>query len=324
MKILVTGGLGVNGSWVTKKLADRGLVPVVLDTRADFSLIGHDYARRIVFVQGDVSDDTLIAKVLKDHRIERIVHLAAMVGHPDDPAGVFRVNALATVSLLEAARAAGIKRFVFTSSRAVYGALEGRNAHPTYEPITEDHPLRPVHVYDVCKVSSEGMGRCYAQQFGIEFVALRFATIFGPGKTVRHKKFAILSRIIESPLAGEVVRIAQGGEQRDDMIYADDVAEAVVVATLHAGPLRTEYNISHARGFTLHELADAVRKHVPGADIRIGPGLDYIGSGVNYAGLLDNRRVRADLGFAPRFDLDAAVHDYIHKMRLLRLPPFDR
>ncbi len=323
MNILVTGGLGVNGSWVTKKLADRGLSPVVLDTRADFSLIGKDYEQRIVFVHGDVSDADLLAHTLEQHGIERIIHLAAMIGHPDDPIGVFRINAFATVQLLEAARKSGVRRFVFASSRAVYGALEGSAAHPVYEPVKEDHPLRPVHVYDVCKVASEGMGKCYADQFGIEFVALRFATIFGPGKTVRHKKFAILSRIIEAPLHGEQVRIARGGDQRDDVIYADDVAEAIVIAALHPRPRYTEYNISHARGTTLHDLADAVRKLVPGADIEIAPGLDYIDAGVNYAGILDNRRAREDLGFTPRFDMVSAVKDYIEKMKLLGLPPYN-
>ncbi len=324
MNILVTGGLGVNGSWVTKKLADRGITPVVLDARADFSLIGPDYEKRIVFVQGSVSDEDLVARTIKQHGVSCIIHLAAMVGHPDDPVGVFRINAYATVQLLEAARKAGIRRFVFTSSRAVYGALEGDAAHPVYKPVKEDHPLRPVHVYDVCKVSSEGMGRCYADQFGMEFVALRFATIFGPGKTVRHKKFAILSRIIEAPLHREPVRIARGGDQRDDVIYADDVAEAVVTAALHSKPRYTEYNISHSRGTTLHDLAAAVRKHVPGADIEIAPGLDYIDSGVNYAGVLDNSRAKEDLGFVPRFNLDSAVGDYIEKMKLLGLPPYNR
>ena len=71
-------------------------------------------------------------------------------------------------------------------------------------------------------------------------------------------------------------------------------------------------------------LAAAVRKHVPGADIEIAPGLDYIDSGVNYAGVLDNSRAKEDLGFVPRFNLDSAVGDYIEKMKLLGLPPYNR
>ncbi|MBL0418903.1 NAD(P)-dependent oxidoreductase [Ramlibacter sp. AW1] len=324
MNVLITGGLGVNGSWVTRKLVERGLRPVVLDNRADTSLIGPECARAVTIVEGDLTDPALLRRVLAEQAIERVVHLAALIGHPDDPGAVFAVNAQATVHLLEAARQAGVRRFVFSSSRAAYGAIEGEHAHPTYRPIAEDHPLRPVHVYDVCKVASESMGRCYASQFGMEFVALRFATIFGPGKTLRHKNFSILSRIIEEPLHGRPVRIPRGGDQRDDMIYADDVAEAIVLALLHPKPRYTEYNISHARATTLHDLADAVRRQVPRADIEIAGGLDYIGSGVNYAGILDNTRARADLGFEPRFSLDSAVADYIRQMKSLRLPPFDR
>ena len=324
MKVMVTGGLGVNGSWVTRRLVERGLHPVVIDSRADTALIGDDCAGAITMVEGSIGDEALIDRVLRAHGVERVIHLAALVGHPDDPSGVFGINAQATVKLLDAARRHGIKRFVFASSRAVYGAIEGEQAHPGYRPITEDHPLRPVHVYDVCKVASEGMGRCYAAQFGMEFVALRFATIFGPGKTLRHKKFGVLSRMIEDPLNGLPVRIAKGGEQRDDVIYVDDVAQALVLACLHERPSYTEYNISHAHGVTLHDLAAAVRRQVPQADIEIGAGLDYINAGVNYAGVLDNTRAREDLGFVPRFTLDAAVEDYLRQMKWLKLPPFDR
>jgi UDP-glucose 4-epimerase len=320
MTILVTGALGVNGAWVTRKLIDRGITPLVMDVRADTTLLGPDYDKRFEFVGTDFTDTAAVADLLQQRRVDCIIHMAAIVGAAaQDPYETFRVNAHGTNGLLEAARRNGVRRFVFTSSRAFYGGLEEPYTHPTYRPIREDGPSRPFQVYDVCKVASEGMGRNFAARYGLEFVALRFATIFGPGKTLRHGNYGVLSRLIEEPLNGRPVRIPQGGDQQDDMIYVDDIAEAIVVAAQHPAPRFTEYNISRGVGATLHDLAAAVRRVVPDADIEIGPGLDFLGLGATYAGVLDNSRAAQDLGFRPRFDLTAAVEDYARQMRRLGL-----
>lgn len=231
------------------------------------------------------------------------------------PCEAFRVNAFGTVQLLDLACTHGVKRFVFTSSRGVYGELTGDHAHPVYCPVRENDPLRPARVYDVCKVAAEGMGHNYALLHGVEFVALRFATIYGPGKTLRHKNYGIISEIIERALAGEPVKIAKGGEQKDDLIYVEDVAEAIMAAVLHEKPGHDSYNISLGVGFALNDLADAVRAVAPDAQIEIGPGLNYMGWDVNYAGVLDNTRAADTLGFSPSFDLKAAVADYAKSLR---------
>ena len=182
-------------------------------------------------------------------------------------------------------------------------------------------PQRPFLVYDVCKVASEGMGRNYARMRGLQFIALRFAQIFGPGKLQRHGPYGLFSQLVESPLAGKPVKIPRGGDQRDDVIYVDDIAEAIVQAVLHPRPSYDAYNISRGVGTTLHDFADAVRKVVPNAQIEIGNGLDYHGLGACYCGIMDNTRASVDLGFRPRFDLDSGVAHYIETMRKLQLSP---
>lgn len=322
MNVLITGGLGVNGAWVTRKLIERGLCPVVFEKRVDLSLLGETRAREAIIVEGDVTDLEAMLRAFRQHRIQRVVHMAAVIGGMQaEPLAGFEVNALGTVRLLEAACAAGVERVVYTSSRAAYGHIDGAAAHPYYEPITEDHPQRPKRVYDVCKVAAEGMGRNYAESRGIQFHALRFAQIFGPGKLSRHESLGIMSRLVENPLAGRPVRIPRGGDQKDDVIYVDDAAEAIVLATLHAGPRYDAYNISRNLGTTLHDFADAVRAVVPDADIAIGPGLDYHDIGVCYHGVMDNTRARQDLGFEPRYDLARGVAHYVAAMRELGLAP---
>lgn len=321
MNVLVTGGLGVNGAPVVRRLIERGLAPIVVDTRPDLTLLGAANAKKIQIVQADCGDPHAIGLLLKHRGIDCIVHMAAVVGAAQvDPLETVRVNVHGTTQLMALACEHKVRRFVFTSSRAVYGGLTGRAAHPTYEPVTEDHPQRPVAVYDVCKVAGEGIGRNYARIAGLEFVALRFSTIYGPGKTLRHKNYGIVSQVIEDGLAGNPVRVA-GGDQQDDMIYVEDAAEAIVVAALHAKPGYTEYNISNGRGYTLHDLAAAVRTLQPAADIEIAPGLNYMGWDTNYAGILDNTRARTDLGFTPRYDLAAAIRDYAERMKTLKGEP---
>jgi UDP-glucose 4-epimerase len=322
MNLLLTGGLGVNGAWVTSKLVARGFRPVVLENRVDLSLIGGELAKRIELVEGDVTDLPFLTRIFERYKVQRIVHMAALItGIQENLLNGFEVNAVGTVKVLEAASQTGAERVVFTSSRAAYGPISGRNAHPHYEPITEDHPQNPFLVYDVCKVASEGMGRNFARMRGFQFVTLRFAQIYGPGKLQRHGPYGIHSRLVENALAGKSSKIESGGEQRDDIIYVDDAAEAIVLALLHDKPAYDAYNVSTGTGATLQQFADAVCAVVPGAHIEVGPGLDFRGLGANYCGVFDNTRARTDLGFEPRFNLEQGVAHYIDTMRRLNLQP---
>ncbi len=322
MNILLTGGLGVNGAWVTRKLVERGYRPVVVENRIDLSLIGDEIARKIELIEADIVDLENMVQIFNKYKIQRVVHMAALItGIQAELLKGFEVNATGTVKVLEAATKTGVERVVYTSSRAAYGHIDGRNAHPHYEPITEDHPQRPFLVYDVCKVASEGMGRNFARMHGLQFVALRFAQIYGPGKLLRHGPYGLFSQLVESPLTGKPVKIPRGGDQRDDVIYVDDIAEAIVLAVLHPRPAYDVYNISRGVGTTLHDFADAVRKVVRNADIEIGSGLDYHGLGASYCGIMDNTRARVDLGFEPKFDLTRGVAHYVETMQKLHLEP---
>lgn len=315
MNILVTGGLGVNGSWVTARLVAAGLTPVVFENRDDFSLLHKGVRERIVLVTGDVTELGALESAISTHRIQRVIHMAAVIDGQPDPARAFAINAGGTVNVLEAAARHGVERVVYTSSRAVYGHVDDASAHPTYVPITEDHCQQPRRVYDVTKCVGEGMGNNFADRYGLQFVALRFAQIYGPGKGVRHGSLGLFSRLVEAPLAGEAVVIERGGDQQDDLIYVDDVADAIVRAALHPAPAYRAYNISSNVGTTLHDFAHAVRAAIPGARIEVGPGTDYHGLGVHYYGVMDNRRAREDLGFTPRYDLMQGVAHYVRTLR---------
>jgi UDP-glucose 4-epimerase len=320
VNILVTGGAGVIGVRVVRKLLERGIKPVVFDFRPDYSLMP-DLEGRFEFVTGDVTRLDAISAALRERNIERIVHLAAFID-PDMGKEAFRsfaINTGGTVNMLEAARLAGIRRFVYASSRAVYGITPPDVGGPGYRPLTEDHEKRPVSAYDVTKLAAEQMGRLYRNLHGIEFAALRFAGIYGPGKQARHGKMSLRSRMVEDPVAGKPVRLDKGGEQLDDIIYVDDVAESLVLAALAERLNHEAYNIASGRGQTLRQFADAVRANVPGADIEVGPGLNPMGFDVHYYAIMDISRAKADFGYAPRFGFVEGVRDYVESLKGMRL-----
>ena len=162
MRVLVTGGVGVIGVRVVRKLLERGIEPLVYDFRPDFSLMP-DLVGRFEFVAGDVTDFGSLSRVVREQNIERIVHLAAFID-PDMGTQAFRsfnVNTHGTVNLLEAARLGGITRVVCASSRAVYGETPHGVGGPGYKPLDEDHPKHPVSAYDVTKLAAERC-RCAA------------------------------------------------------------------------------------------------------------------------------------------------------------------
>lgn len=321
MTILLTGGMGAIGSWVARELVEAGQRPILYDARADFTLIP-DLEGRVEVVMGDLLDLPHLLRTVLERKVERILHLAAVMPPQAqaNPYLGFQVNALGTVHVLEAARIGGVRRVVYTSSKGVYGPIGGEHGHPTYRPLPEDYPARPNSVYGATKLLGEHMGFNYRRNYGLDFVALRFGSTYGPGKLARHGVVGLQSRIIEAAMAGQETHIPQGGEQVDDLVYNADTARAVVLACFTEGPEHRVFNIATGVGSTLLDLAVAVKKLFPQAVIEVGPGLDYYGGGGGYS-VFDISRAGRELGYASRYSLEAGVEHYVNAMRRLGLPP---
>jgi UDP-glucose 4-epimerase len=322
MRVLVTGGLGVNGAWAVRRYLEEGHQVTVLDNRPGFDLLP-DIRQDFEFVQADLLDVDTMTALARDRNIEAIAHLAAMVDATTDPYLAFNVNAMGTVGVLEAARRAGVGRVVYTSSKAQYGPFAGDYGHPTYKPVPEDYPRGPavgLRAYGASKILSEEAGRVFSATYGVEFAALRFGLIFGPGKKARHGPIGLHSRIVENAMLGVQTVIEKGGDQGDDMMYTKDVAQAIVRATTSSALRSWVYNIGRGEAVTLHDFADAVRSSFPSAVIELGPGFEYLGIGPVHC-VMDISAARADLGYKPEFDLKTGVADYVKSMALLRIAP---
>jgi UDP-glucose 4-epimerase len=319
--ILVTGGLGAIGSWVTRELSDRGERPVVFDSRQDESLV-RDLGGRYDLVVGDLLDLPSLYRIAVERRVDRIIHLAAVMPPfaQANPYQGFRVNAEGTVGILEVARALRVKRLVYTSSKAVYQPMTGPYGYPEYRPITEEYPIGPDMVYGVAKLAGELMALQYRREFGLDVITLRLASTYGPGKVFeRHGAVSIVSRMIDHAMLGKPLRLPQGGDEKNDFIYNRDVAQAVVLACTALGTEHHVFNIGTGTGRALKELVSVLNARFPTARIEVGPGLDYLGNGMQFYSVSDIARARAELGFTPRYPVERGIEDYVETVERLGL-----
>jgi UDP-glucose 4-epimerase len=291
VRVLVTGATGVIGAEVVRQLLERGDSVVATGrnlSSGPLSLLNGDLERHAA----DIRDSARMLSLIESSRAEVLIHLAASLPATAeaDPVGAAELNILATAALFELAASAGVERFIYASSKSAYGPL------PQGAIVDERYLARPTSCYGATKLAAEIAIGAQALRGGPEASALRFATIYAPGKADRHAGASVLSRLLDDAVAGRPVRIASGGNQVDDMIWIGDAAAGVLAATHAPGKLAPLYNISTGVGMTLSGFADGVRHALPDASIEVGPGLDYMGPGFVY-GVLDATLARDQLGF---------------------------
>jgi len=318
MKVLITGGMGVIGSMVSNRFVQEGHRPVVLARHLDRSFI-KQIEDQMDIELGDVLDLPRILSVIQSHKVTHIMHMAALVGAMSNknPPHSVKINVMGTLNILEAARFMKVKRVVYSSAKGIYGHIDGEYAHPTYKPLPEDYPKNPIRIYDSAKLMGEHMGQFYQRTYGLEFAALRFSSSCGPGKTARHGPKALLNNIIEGAYSGKPATIEQGGEQKNDFIYTKDIAHGIYLACIAPKLHYTAYNIGTGVGVTLRDFAEEVKRLIPEANIKIGPGLHYSGGPNHHYCIYDITRAREDFGYSPQFTLRRTVEDYIETLKQL-------
>ena len=275
----------------------------------------------IDFEAGDILDLPRLLDVIKRHRVTHVVHAAAFVGAVSalNPALSIQVNVMGTVNVLEAARLFDIRRVVFTSAKGIYGPIRGEFGPPLYKPIPEDMPKDPQRIYDSAKQMAEQTVLYYSANYGLDVAILRFSTTYGPGKTARHGKMGVTSQIVENPFHGLPFHHPYGSEAKDDFIYNKDSALGIYLATVADKVPSRVYNIGSGYGLGLNDFATVLRKKIPGADIQIGPGDNFLGMPYPPHGVYDVTRARDELGFKPEYDLDRGITDYLESLARMRV-----
>ena len=266
MKVLVTGGAGYVGSHAVALLHRRGHEVVVYDN------LSRGHAEAVpsgCLVQGELADGDRIAGLLRERRIEAVMHFAAYALVPesvDDPALYYRNNVGGTLSLLEAMRAADVRRIVFSSTCATYG-------EPAVVPIREDCPQQPVNPYGFSKLVIEQALTDYAAAYGFGCAALRYFNACGasPEGNIgeNHDPETHLIPLLLKTALGEREGFTIHGADYPtpdgtcvrDYIHVDDLAEAHLNAIERLAPgVGLQLNLGTGRGFSVREVVGACRR----------------------------------------------------------------
>jgi len=295
VRALVTGGAGFIGSTLVDALVANGAQVSVVDdlSRGQRAQV----AEAADFHQLDVVDERLVALVASIAP-EVVFHEAAQIDvrrSVAEPVFDTRVNVLGTVNVLEACVRAGVRRVVFASSGgALYGDTD-------VLPTPETHPSRPASAYGAAKLAGEAYGSVFQQVGGLEFVALRYANVYGPRQDP-HGEAGVVAIFAERLLRGEDAVINGDGEQTRDYVYVDDV----VAANLRAAetPTLGAYNIGTGRTCDVNQLY-ALMAQTAGVDrpARHGPAKP----GEQRVSCLDASLAADRLGWQPRVVLEEGL-----------------
>ncbi len=266
MQILVCGGAGYIGSNMTALLAQEGHAPLVFDNLSK----GHRPAvREARLVVGDLADRALLVQTLREHNIEAVMHFAAFIEVGEsvrEPLKYYQNNLSNTQNLLSAMEEAGVAKFVFSSTAAVYGM-------PERVPITEDSPKEPINPYGETKLAVERMCRYQCQAGKLRFAALRYFNACGAGdngaRGEDHRPESHLIPLIIQAAMGKRPDIKIYGTDYPtpdgtcirDYIHIDDLCRAHLLA-LNRLDDRAElaYNLGNGQGYSVRQVIDAVKR----------------------------------------------------------------
>jgi UDP-glucose 4-epimerase len=299
-KALVTGGAGFIGSNLVRLLLERGVEVVVLDDLSSgFSenLAPLPGARLIV---GDVRDAETVASTIAG--CETVYHLAASVGNTrsiEHPLTDSEVNVLGTLTVLEAARHAGVRKLVFSSSAGIFGELKTL-------PIAEDHPVEPDTPYGASKLGAEKLCLAYAKLYPLECVCLRYFNVYGVNQ--RYDAYGNVIPIFAHRMLRHLpVTIHGDGEQTRDFVNVRDVAQANYLAGLSRG-VSGAFNIASGSRVTINEL---VRLMADAGSLRPAAEHGPPRPGDVRHSLADIGQARARLGFEPTVGLADGLREYM-------------
>lgn len=305
MTTLITGGTGFIGAEIVRLLIadgpDRAEPIHVAQRSPDLGRLS-DLADHVELHHLDLTDPAEIGSVVAAVAPERVFHFGAILTGPgeQDPQTLLEANAVGFIRMIEACRLAGTEQFIFASSIGTYGRdlSEG-------EPIGDLSLQRPNTVYGVTKVLGENLGTYYRAKYGLDFRSLRYPAIVGPGVTT-WSLAQYTSWMIEKPARGEPFAVwVEPGQVIALLWYQDAARAAVELAAAPFDSIRSvNYLVDGPRPTpSAGELAEAVRRHVPGAEITFEPDESLPLRQVR----LDDRAARQEWGWKPRFDVDTMI-----------------
>ena len=314
MTTLITGGAGFIGAEVVRRLLSRGQEDLVVFDVNHRSARLDDVAAGVEIVQGDLGDFSHVLDAVKKAMPGVIYHLGGMLSAPSDsdPSSAIRANALGTYHVLEAARLFDVGRVVFSSTTATYG-------YDIRSSTVDDYTLqRPRLIYGATKVFGEHMGLFYRRKHGLDFRAVRYPSVVGPGVTTP-AVVQYTSWVIEECARGHPFTVWVDPETRTPVLYFKDAARAVIeLGEAPAESIKTAiYLLAGVDPIpTATQLADAVRSRVPGAEIAFAPQREPTDEQLRTYTRLEDGNARSEWGWEPEYDLEQMVDDFLRELEV--------
>ncbi|MBI3556187.1 MAG: SDR family oxidoreductase [Deltaproteobacteria bacterium] len=307
-KVLVTGGAGFIGSHVVDRLLKDGRDVVVIDnfsTGRPENLEHHKQNTRLRLVQADINDREKIAVHFQG--ADWVIHVAALadvVPSIERPLDYHRSNVDGTITVLECARAAGVKRFVYAASSSCYGIPD---AYPT----PETAPMRPQYPYALTKLLGEeyvlGWGRIYK----MPVVSLRFFNVYGPRSRTSGTYGAVFGVFLAQKLQKKALTVVGDGTQSRDFTFVTDVVNAIVTAA-ESDVCNEAMNVGSGNHYSVNLLVKLLGEPVTHVPKRPGePDITFA----------DTTKIRARLGWRPRISFEEGVAQMLKNIEYWRNAP---
>lgn len=320
-KVLITGGAGFIGSYVSRKLLDMGhdvvaydafvhyISPIKSVLKDYFELRFSGITDQIDFRRGDTRDKAHLRRVITETRPEKILHLAALPiadlsnRHSEEALTSILEGA---VNVMEVIRDVDfVDRFVYISSSMIYGDFE-------QIPAKEDHPKRPKDIYGGTKYAGEVMTETYSRRYGIPYSIIRPSAVYGPYDVNRR----VSQIFVENALLGKPITLFGGGLQALDFTFVEDTADGIIKVMFHENGEGDAFNITYGRGYTLKELADILVKHVPDLEVNVVEEEDVFRP---KRGALSIEKAKTRVGYDPQVPLDEGIQRYLDVYRQLEV-----
>lgn len=318
MAILISGAAGFVGVNVVQALLERGEDVVAFDAGgfpAGAQRAFEPHGSRVSIERGSVLEPESVDALFRKHRIERVIHAAAITSGPQrearDPASIVEVNLRGTINVLDAARKHGVKRTIYVGSGAAYGESLYRLPR-----LYETTPSVPTSLYSITKHAAERMAMRLAELWEIDVVCVRLGTVIGPWErdTGVRDNFGTHSQLAAMAAAGGTAVLPEREVQRD-WIYVRDVAAGLTKLAHADSAAHGLYNLSSGQVWErpIETWCEVLRKAYPAFDYRTAapgeqPNVWYTDSD---RGVMDIGRIEQAVGFRAAYPMAEAYADYV-------------
>jgi len=307
MNILVTGGLGLIGHNVVRRLQAQGHTVSIIDTKTNYDIIPQEEIDHLIAQRSqrldltkyyclDIVNKWTMESCFSIDKPEIVIHMASFPrqkvvnAHPGRGS---RTMSEGLLNLLDHSNTYGVRKFIYISSSMVYGDFK--------DDVTEDAECRPQGQYGILKLAGEWLVKDYARRTNLAYTIIRPSAVYGPLDV----EDRVISKFILNAMRGIPLKVNGAGETLD-FTYVDDAADGIVAAALSNNTDNKTYNITKSHSHSLLDAANLAVKVAGKGEIVVGNrDLDFPSRGA-----LNIDAARRDFGFDPKVDVDEGFQNY--------------